>query len=202
MPRPSGSSSTISTLPGVAAIRSAAIKSCTASSVREIVGNRASAGAAVSGFDAMPVEPTSGRRKKTAKGAKAVKRRRDDGSGSRPPTGRPRRSHDPHDRDRRQDDREHGAERDDVVEEIGVEPGEDAAAVDDGEQRLEPEAEDSADDERDEERPRVDFERAGGEHRECERKRGRDEIEDREGGRAPFAKAAAGLAEPPPGDPA
>src|SRR5260221_8797142 len=155
MSRTSGSSSTISTLPGVAAIRWAAIKSCTASSVREIVGNRASAGAAVSGFDATPVEPTSGRRKRTAKGATAVKRRRDDGSGSRPPTGRPRRSHDLHHRDRRQDDREHGEERDDVVEATGGEPGEGAAAVDDGEQRREPEAEDPDAHDRDEERPRV-----------------------------------------------
>src|SRR5690242_3536105 len=94
MSRTSGSSSTISTLPGVVAMRSGAIKSCTASSVRETGRQPAAAGAAVSGFDATPVEPTSG-------GNRDRK-----GSGSGLPTRRPRRSRDLHDRDRRQDDRE------------------------------------------------------------------------------------------------
>src|SRR5947209_8137842 len=99
-------------------------------------------------------------------------------------TTRARRSHDAGDRPCAERDRDHDGDRDDVVKAIGVEPGEDAFAVDDCERGFETEAKKAAHDQSDEERLRLDLERAGGEHERRERKGRRNEIERGERDRA------------------
>ena len=69
-----------------------------------------------------------------------------------------------------------------------------AVAVDQRERGFEAEAQDAADGQRDEERPRLHFERAGGEHERRERKRRRNQIEHGERDRRPSSRTRARIA--------
>ena len=99
-------------------------------------------------------------------------------------TRRSRRADDAHDRQHRERERQHDHDEDDVVEPIGVEPGDDAAADDDGERSLEAEAHEPEGGERDEKRFRLHLQRTGGQDEEREGERRRDEDERGERDRA------------------